>query len=149
MFVIEAPRRLGKNLEVPCAARCNSPRRWRTVAIAIVDGGGDKIPEIGQVAALAMPPAKVDIIAANLWLGDALLSGNLICYLQPVISQPGRVFGYEAFARVRREAERDHRRLRHRGREAGRSASNMHWTVTCRSRRSKPSPPAARAVSCS
>jgi EAL domain-containing protein (putative c-di-GMP-specific phosphodiesterase class I) len=39
-------------------------------------------------------------IAESLWLGDALMEGRILCYLQPVLSSNDKVFGYESFARV-------------------------------------------------
>lgn len=50
-------------------------------------------------------PMLVQALAESLWLGEALLEGRVMCYLQPVHSARERVFGYESFARVR-EGER-------------------------------------------
>lgn len=43
---------------------------------------------------------KIDTIAENLWLGDALQNNKLECYYQPVVDRTGRPYGYEAFARL-------------------------------------------------
>ncbi len=42
----------------------------------------------------------IDKIAGSLWLGDALLDDRIVCYMQPVLDKRGKVFGYEAFARM-------------------------------------------------
>ena len=43
---------------------------------------------------------KIDVIAENLWLGDALQNNKLECYYQPVVDRTGRAYGYESFARL-------------------------------------------------
>ena len=43
---------------------------------------------------------KIDVIADNLWLGDALQNNKLECYYQPVVDRTGRAYGYESFARL-------------------------------------------------
>lgn len=45
--------------------------------------------------------AAVQVIAENLWLGEALREDRLLCYLQPVVSTKDKIFGYESFARVK------------------------------------------------
>ncbi len=45
--------------------------------------------------------AQIQAIADSLWLGDAILEQRVVCYLQPILSQKDKVFGYESFARVR------------------------------------------------
>jgi len=45
--------------------------------------------------------AAIQAIAESLWLGDAMLSDRVMCYLQPVIGGNEKIFGYESFARVK------------------------------------------------
>ena len=47
------------------------------------------------------PPLLIQLIADSLWVGDALLEGRIMCYLQPVIGAKDKIFGYESFARVK------------------------------------------------
>lgn len=47
------------------------------------------------------PVSALHAIADSLWLGDALIASNLMCYLQPVVSSHDKIFGYESFARVK------------------------------------------------
>jgi EAL domain-containing protein (putative c-di-GMP-specific phosphodiesterase class I) len=47
--------------------------------------------------------AAIQVIAENLWLGDALQDDRIMCYLQPVLSQKDKIFGYESFARAKGE----------------------------------------------
>jgi len=47
------------------------------------------------------PPLLIQLIAGSLWVGEALLEDRLMCYLQPVVGAKDKVFGYEAFARVK------------------------------------------------
>lgn len=42
----------------------------------------------------------IDKMADSLWLGEALLEDRIVCYMQPVLDKRGKVFGYEAFARM-------------------------------------------------
>jgi EAL domain-containing protein (putative c-di-GMP-specific phosphodiesterase class I) len=53
----------------------------------------------------ALPDNKAilnpQIMAENLWIGDALLADRIMCYLQPVMTAKNHVFGYESFARVK------------------------------------------------
>ncbi len=72
-----------------------------TVEVAVV--GTQNAPESGQLAQLGMSAERLDDIAKNLWLGEALIKEHVLCYLQPVHSQRDRIFGYEAFARVRND----------------------------------------------
>ena len=43
---------------------------------------------------------KIQKIAENLWIGEALIEDKITCYLQKVIDRRGKVFGYESFARM-------------------------------------------------
>jgi len=45
-------------------------------------------------------PEEISVLADSLWLGDALLEGRIMCYLQPVVCARDQVFGYESFARA-------------------------------------------------
>jgi len=42
----------------------------------------------------------IDKMADSLWLGEALLNDRIVCYMQPVFDKRGKIFGYEAFARM-------------------------------------------------
>lgn len=44
---------------------------------------------------------QIQAIADSLWLGDAVLSHDVMCYLQPVLDRTRQVVGYESFARAR------------------------------------------------
>ncbi len=44
---------------------------------------------------------RIDVIARNLWLGDAILEGRVECHFQPIIDRAGQVFGYESFVRLK------------------------------------------------
>lgn len=46
-------------------------------------------------------PAAIQTIADSLWLGEALIEGRILCYLQPLVSARDKVFGYESFARLK------------------------------------------------
>jgi EAL domain-containing protein (putative c-di-GMP-specific phosphodiesterase class I) len=82
---------------------------WDAVYEAISQENADSVVEVALLpgAELLDEPfikkqavATVQAIAESLWLGDALLEDRIICYLQPVLSSPDKVFGYESFARV-------------------------------------------------
>jgi EAL domain-containing protein (putative c-di-GMP-specific phosphodiesterase class I) len=61
---------------------------------------GETQPD-GQEFIFARKPVNViDNIAGSLWLGDALLDDRIVCYMQPVLDKRGKIFGYEAFARM-------------------------------------------------
>lgn len=61
----------------------------------------DSKPDVQQLLYACKPAAKLDQLADSMWLGDALLEGRVLCYLQPVVDGKQKVFGYESFARVR------------------------------------------------
>ena len=44
--------------------------------------------------------ADMCALADSVWLGEALQSSRLVCYMQPVCAASGDVMGYESFARV-------------------------------------------------
>lgn len=69
------------------------------VDVAIVPG--DNEPQASQITISRVPVAQAQRVAQSLWLGEALMSGNVICYLQPVVGADEKVMGYESFARVR------------------------------------------------
>ncbi len=57
-------------------------------------------PTYEVIAQYLGPVEDTRSIASSLWLGDALLSDRVVCYLQPIQDRRGKVFGYESFARV-------------------------------------------------
>ena len=63
--------------------------------------GGSELPHPSQLERKST--AAVQVIAENLWLGDALLADRIMCYLQPVVSGKDKIFGYESFARAKGE----------------------------------------------
>jgi len=65
--------------------------------IEIVLTPGETLP----VAPERKAPAVIQELAQSLWLGDALMEERIVCYLQPVVSQRDKIFGYESFARVK------------------------------------------------
>lgn len=92
-----------------------APQLWAAVwgeISAILSAHGAQaeaaiIPASGPLDAAQIDYARksctqVDAIARSLWLGEALMAENLLCYLQPVVSSRDKIFGYESFARVRR-----------------------------------------------
>jgi EAL domain-containing protein (putative c-di-GMP-specific phosphodiesterase class I) len=47
--------------------------------------------------------AEMCALSDSVWLGEALQSSRLVCYMQPVCTSTGDVIGYESFARVKME----------------------------------------------
>jgi EAL domain-containing protein (putative c-di-GMP-specific phosphodiesterase class I) len=47
--------------------------------------------------------SALDMLADSLWLGEAMLEDRVVSYMQPMLDKRGKVFGYEAFARVETE----------------------------------------------
>jgi EAL domain-containing protein (putative c-di-GMP-specific phosphodiesterase class I) len=43
----------------------------------------------------------IQVIAENLWLGEALRDDRMMCYFQPIIGEKQKIFGFESFVRVR------------------------------------------------
>ena len=43
---------------------------------------------------------ELNKVAESLWLGNAMLADDIVCYMQPVLDKRNKVFGYEAFARI-------------------------------------------------
>lgn len=63
--------------------------------------GGEEEPDPRTLPMNWKSLDAVDDVAGSMWLAEALQSGDVLCYLQPVVSGPERVVGYESFARVR------------------------------------------------
>lgn len=68
------------------------------VEIALVAGEGQ--PDAAQIASVKRSAADMQSIAGSMWLADAVAEDRLICHMQPVVTAPGKPFGYESFARV-------------------------------------------------
>jgi len=70
-------------------------------AVEVMVTAGEMIPATKAACdgKTVVNPAE---IAGSMWVGDALLDDRIMCYLQPVMTAKGQVFGYESFARVRR-----------------------------------------------
>lgn len=43
----------------------------------------------------------IQTIAENIWLGEALRDGRVMCYFQPIMGEKQKIFGFESFVRVR------------------------------------------------
>lgn len=71
------------------------------VKVAII--AGDKEPDVQQIAFSHKPVEDINKIVECLWLGDAILRGDVLCHFQPVMAQKNKAVGYESFARVRSE----------------------------------------------
>ncbi len=67
-----------------------------SVAATVIPGDADPLNSTAQRKTVA----AMQELAESLWLGDALLEDRILCYLQPVVSQRDKTFGYESFARV-------------------------------------------------
>ncbi|MDE3059639.1 MAG: EAL domain-containing protein [Pseudomonadota bacterium] len=90
------------------AARHWKPK-WDEVYQILSQAGATDGVEVAVVPSLdpaeGIPIARRTVaamqkVSESLWLGDALLEERIVCYLQPVLVQPDKVFGYESFARV-------------------------------------------------
>jgi EAL domain-containing protein (putative c-di-GMP-specific phosphodiesterase class I) len=67
-----------------------------TVDTAVLPGDADPLSSSAQ----RKGAAAMQELADSLWLGQALLDDRILCYMQPVVSQRDKIFGYESFARV-------------------------------------------------
>ncbi len=43
----------------------------------------------------------IQAIAENLWLGEALCEGRVMCYFQPIMGEKQKIFGFESFVRAK------------------------------------------------
>ena len=82
---------------------------WDKVYAVLAEHNADAQVEVALVPGAELPDesfikrqsvAATHAIAESLWLGDALMEGRILCYLQPVLSSGDKIFGYESFARV-------------------------------------------------
>lgn len=55
----------------------------------------------GRMAVDCKAPQLIQVIADSLWIGEALLENRILCFMQQVVDDKGKIFGYESFARVR------------------------------------------------
>lgn len=60
-------------------------------------------PDQQQIAFSTRDVETINNIASCLWLGDAILRGDVLCHFQPVVAQKDKTVGYESFARARSE----------------------------------------------
>lgn len=84
---------------------------WKTVRDSIaLCNMSDKV-EVALLTGNTQPAAEeftygrksvetLDKISDSLWLGEAMLEDRIVCYMQPILDRRGKIFGYEAFARV-------------------------------------------------
>ncbi len=70
----------------------------RQVEVALIPG--DQEPNTEWLALARKPAKSLDALADSLWLGDAMMQDQVVCYMQPVLDKRGKIFGYEAFARI-------------------------------------------------
>ena len=75
---------------------------YNNCKIAIITAQKNR-PSMNDVLMNLESIEKIDMIAENLWLGDAILNSRIECHFQPIIDRSSEPFGYEAFARVRLE----------------------------------------------
>lgn len=66
--------------------------------VAIIAGEAE--PEEAQISFSHKPAKEINAIYGSLWLGEAILNDEVVCYLQPVLSKDSREVGHESFARV-------------------------------------------------
>jgi EAL domain-containing protein (putative c-di-GMP-specific phosphodiesterase class I) len=66
---------------------------------------GDNEPGLEDFEFSRRTTASLNTLADSLWLGEAMLHDRIVCYMQPVLDKRGKVFGYEAFARVEEDKE--------------------------------------------
>jgi EAL domain-containing protein (putative c-di-GMP-specific phosphodiesterase class I) len=107
---------LGMREAAPGAMAIKVPRQWKlawdTVYATLqksnlLDGieaavmPSEKDEKLELIAMDRRPVAAIKAIADSLWLGDALIADQLMCYLQPVFSGRDKIFGYESFARAK------------------------------------------------
>ena len=69
------------------------------VMVSLVSRYGRPDPESGFPE--CKTPMDIQLLAESLWLGQALIEGRVMCYLQPVIDRNDKIFGYESFARAK------------------------------------------------
>lgn len=69
------------------------------IKVAVI--AGDHEPEEQQIAFSHKSVADINNIAANLWLGEAILRGDVMCHFQSVVAKGERIVGYESFARAK------------------------------------------------
>lgn len=65
----------------------------------------DTEPSTDEIRSKLKPFSEMQAIVDSLWLGDALMDDRLTCFLQPVVDKRRKIFGYEAFARIRQKDE--------------------------------------------
>lgn len=84
---------------------------WKNVRNAIAQHASAGTCEVALIPSEAQPGlqdyhmaktsvAAIDALADSLWLGDAMIEDRVVSYMQPMLDKRGKVFGYEAFARV-------------------------------------------------
>jgi EAL domain-containing protein (putative c-di-GMP-specific phosphodiesterase class I) len=61
---------------------------------------GENMPDAKEIGFARKSVAVIDSIADGLWLGHAMIEDRLRCHMQPVLDTRGKVYGYEAFARL-------------------------------------------------
>lgn len=59
-----------------------------------------EMPTLPELQLALKPIHEINVIAANLWLVEAVQHGRLDCYMQRVLDRRGKQVGYEAFARM-------------------------------------------------
>jgi hypothetical protein len=98
-FVLLAPQQWGERW-MGIYQALSSTGALDSVDAAVIPG--DSPLDALHIASSRRSCAQVHHIAESLWLGDAMTKGDLLCYLQPVVSSKDKIFGYESFARARK-----------------------------------------------
>ncbi len=98
-FVLLAPQQWGERW-MAIYAVLTATNSLEAVDAAVIPG--DAPLDASHIASSRRNPAQVHSIAESLWLGDAMTKGDLLVYLQPVVSAKDKIFGYESFARARK-----------------------------------------------
>ncbi len=89
---------------------------WKAVREILAKHEAEQQVEIALIPAEAQPGfeefsyarksvAAINFLADSLWLGNAMIEDRVVSYMQPVLDKRGKVFGYEAFARVETDKE--------------------------------------------
>ncbi len=75
-------------------------QKQRLMAIEVAVIGAATLPDAKEILLARKSVPVMDGIAESLWLGQAMIEDRLRCHMQPVMDKRGKVYGYEAFARI-------------------------------------------------
>lgn len=97
-WIIQAPRQWSELWRKTCAILERAGIADK-VEVALTSENDLPAPESGE----RKKAAAIQVIAENLWLGEALRDNRVMCYFQPIVGDKQKVFGFESFVRVRTE----------------------------------------------